>query len=287
MQPDRRPPTRRPASQRLRAVPPRPADGAGREPDRDPDWLDRLAFTSGIPAVVACLLYAAAALALGVPVAPAGLALVGGGTLTVYNVDRLRDLERDRLTTPSRSAFVSRNAAVLAGLAGGGAVAAAVAATELPPAAWAICAVALGLGLLHRRLKDRALTKAGYVAGAWLAVTAGLPAVESASGAWAIGAALLTYGGALAANLLASNADRLSAEGTGWTHGRALRAAAASATAGLAIALVAPSPVGALGWVPLAQLAGLLAWERSERFRLVVLDGALLVGATASLIALA
>ena len=51
-------------------------------------------------------------------------ALAAAGTLVVYNVDRLRDLEKDRLTAPARSAFVERWRGPLLALTAAAAVAA-------------------------------------------------------------------------------------------------------------------------------------------------------------------
>ena len=38
----------------------------------------------------------------------AALGLAAAGTLVVYNIDRLRDVDRDRLTCPARTRFVER-----------------------------------------------------------------------------------------------------------------------------------------------------------------------------------
>ena len=69
-------------------------------------WLDALAFSSLWVAVAAGALCATSARAMGLTASAATLLLAVCGTLVVYNVDRLRDLDRDRATTPLRSAWV-------------------------------------------------------------------------------------------------------------------------------------------------------------------------------------
>ncbi|MCA9512339.1 MAG: hypothetical protein KC560_16640, partial [Myxococcales bacterium] len=94
--------------------------------------LDAIVFSSAWTGAAAVALTAAAARALGVEAPPAALALAFGGTLVVYTVDRLRDLERDRLTSPARSAFVARHRGALAAAVAIAAAASGAAALALP-----------------------------------------------------------------------------------------------------------------------------------------------------------
>ena len=66
--------------------------------------LDAVAFSSVWVAAAAGALCAAASLAMGVTPAFSVAGIAVSGTLFVYNVDRLRDFDRDRATTPQRSA---------------------------------------------------------------------------------------------------------------------------------------------------------------------------------------
>jgi hypothetical protein len=75
--------------------------------------LDAVAFSSIWVAAAAGALCASAALAMGVTPTFSVAGIAVSGTLFVYNVDRLRDLDRDRATTPERSAFVERNRGIL------------------------------------------------------------------------------------------------------------------------------------------------------------------------------
>lgn len=80
--------------------------------------LDAVAFSSLWVAAAAGVLCAAASLAMGVPPLASVVGIAVTGTRVVYNVDRLRDLERDGLTTPHRSAFVARHDHMLVGITG-------------------------------------------------------------------------------------------------------------------------------------------------------------------------
>ena len=78
--------------------------------------LDPLVYSSiWMASAAACLAFAAGkAMELPFPTRAGGLIFCG--ILLVYNLDRLRDLERDRLTSPRRSAFIARYRRLLWGL---------------------------------------------------------------------------------------------------------------------------------------------------------------------------
>lgn len=239
--------------------------------------FDALVFSNLWVAGAAVALCAAASLALGsVPGGPL-LGLVLCGTLVVYNVDRLRDLERDRVTAPERSAFVARHRRALVWLTGVAALAAAVLVLRLGPGAWWLLLPVLAAGLLHRRLKRLVWFKPAYLVGAWLAVTAGLPAVRAGATA-SLGWVLLLFATALMANAAASNLR--DAEGaSAWLGERTvLRAARTLCAAGVLAATLAPPLLAPLGLVPGLTLVALVGFRADERYGLVVVDGALLVG---------
>lgn len=226
-----------------------------------------------------------AALGISLPIEAAALGF--SGTLLVYGVDRLRDLERDRQTTPARTAFVGQHRpslVVLCGLAG---AVSAFAALRLPPPVWAVCALAGVLGLLHRRLKHIPILKTAYVTFAWLVVCIGLPVASTGAAPRDAAAATVVIGLAIAGNLIASNLrDRES--------GAALvssRASVLTATAACAAAVLAALAMGSTRLLPIPLLelfavAGLAARPGDpERYGLVVVDGALLLGATIAVIA--
>jgi hypothetical protein len=240
-------------------------------------FFDALAFSSLWLAAAAGALVAAASLAMGADVDPRALLLATTGTLVVYNVDRLRDVERDRQTRPERSAFVDRHRVPLVALSAVSGLGAAAAAAAADLCATAVLAPALAAGLAHRRLKHFRAAKPLYIVAAWLLVVVALPwclAPAPAHAGWV--AAML--GAAILANAVASNVrdgETLPLLGAS----RALNLARAVALLGALLALVAPEPVRALAVVPGVTLLVLLPFRPSERYGLLGVDGALLAGA--------
>ncbi len=247
-------------------------------------WLEFLAFTGLWPAAVAASLAAACGWTLHPDAAPGrlapALALGLFGTLVVYNVDRLRDLEQDRLTAPGRSAFVHRNENALTALCVASALACLPLALMLPAPAWWACGLALGLGLFHRRLKGRHPAAAVlYVSLAWLAVVVGLPAATLGAGPLAVAVAVSALGPAIAANLVASE---LRGHPPSEATRRRLRVGQLLALAGCLGPLLHPASRPLVA-IPLWAWASLLGFRSSERYALLVLDGALLAGALTAL----
>jgi hypothetical protein len=62
--------------------------------------LDALIFSSLWGAAAVSALVAASSRAMGVEIAPDAVGLAFSGTLVVYNLDRLRDLDGDRCSSP-------------------------------------------------------------------------------------------------------------------------------------------------------------------------------------------
>jgi hypothetical protein len=251
--------------------------------------LDALLFSSLFVAGAAASLAAAAGATLGVPSGAAALAAGAafGGTLAVYTLDRLRDLPRDRATSPARSAFVERHCSVLTALGAAGAAAGAACALALGPRVLLPLAAALPLALAHRRLKRLWQAKALYVTAGWVLVVLGVPAAAaSARGRLDAHAALFAAGVlglAVLGNAVASNVRDTEAGAAVLGRGRALRFARVAAALGVAAALAAPAPVRPLGAVAVATLAALAAFRPTERYGLGVVDGALAAGALAAL----
>lgn len=239
--------------------------------------LDALVFSSLWVAAAAAALAAAASLAMGAAPPAAAVGLAFCGTLVVYTIDRLRDLERDRHTTPQRSRFVSRHRGALGALS-------AVAVLLAAPLAWAAGAPAIALlapvalaGFFHRRLKRFAAWKALYVSAAWVAVCVGLPAVLAPAPrhvAWV--AAPLSL--AILANAIASNVRDDEAATARLGVAVPLRIARGVAVLASAVGVLAPQPVRPIAAVPLWTLVALLGFRRDERYGLFAVDGALLLG---------
>ncbi len=250
-------------------------------------WLrsttDALAFSSLWLAGAAASLVAATSRALGGEVDPALLGLAFSGTLVIYNVDRLRDLDSDRETAPARSSFVERHwkplivTTVLAGLV------ATVLTLLAGPPVMLLLIPALLLGLAHRRLKGFGFAKPLYIVGAWLLVVVGLPwaVQDTASGApWC--AAIL--GPAILANAITSNLRDPEAGAAALGPAPRLWIARAVALLGVVVAGFSPDAGRILLTVPAATGLSLIRFRASERYGLVVVDGALLFGGLAALL---
>jgi hypothetical protein len=248
--------------------------------------LDALLFSSLWVAAAALVLAAASGRAVGGAPGPGPLLLAFGGTLAVYNLDRLRDLARDRGPAPARSAFVDRHRLVLTALGCAGAAGGAAGALLAGPRALLPLVPALPLALAHRRLKRLWLAKAYYVTLGWVLVVLGVPAaaaVPAPPGA-RVASAAAVLGLAVLANAIASNVRDAEAAAAVFGPRRALLVARLAAAASVGLALLAPPPVRPLGFVGAATLAALLAFRPGERYGLAVVDGALLVGGIAALL---
>jgi len=245
-------------------------------------WLDALAFSSLWVAAAAGALCAASARAMGLTASAATLGLAVCGTLVVYNVDRLRDLDRDRATTPLRSAWVEAHRPWMVATTGIAMLLAFLLALRAGGRAIALLAPVLLLGTLHRRLKRFALWKSFYITLAWVAVTVGLPAVTGPAPrhvGWTTAALFAT----ILANVIVSNVRDGEAVSALLGEGVPLRIARGCAVLGIACALAAPTSVRPVGLVPLATLVALVPFHPGERYGLVTVDGALLFGALGAL----
>jgi hypothetical protein len=151
-------------------------------------------------------------------------------------------------------------------------------------AAWFLLLPALALGLLHRRIKHIPFGKSVYITVCWLAVVVGLPVAIDA-GVRDVGWVLAITASAVFANAVASNLRDIDVATAHFGSGPALGAARSCAMIGSALALVAPAAVRPLVAVPLATLLVLISFRRGERYGLVAVDGALLVGAMVAIIA--
>ena len=244
--------------------------------------LDPLVFSSAWVGAAAAALSTATALAMGAQPVASAVGLAFCGTLVVYNVDRLRDLPRDRATSPLRSAFVTKHRRALGTLALLAALASVALALRCGPTAIALLAPVLAAGLFHRRLKRFGWWKPFYVSAAWTAVVVGLPAVLATEPRH-VGWIVSLLGATIVANVVASNVRDGEARSARVGAGVPLRIARGCAVLAILTAIFAPAAARALLPVPLATLAALAAFRDDERYGLVVVDGALLVGALLAL----
>ncbi len=243
--------------------------------------IDPLLFSSVWMALAASALTLAASGAMLIPVSLAAPGLVFFGILLVYNLDRLRDVERDRATSPERSHFIESHRRALWALTVSSALGASCILWTAPPRVWVIALGTLGLGFGHRRLKELPYLKESYLTVAWLAGIVGLPLAFQGDGAnplWTLAALAPPL---LANDLGASARDR---EGLALILGpaRALGLGKGLALVGIGVCLVAPAPVRPLVVVSFATGASLFAFRPSELYGFLVIDGALLLGGVAA-----
>ncbi len=246
--------------------------------------LDALIFSSLWVALVAGTLCTAVSLAIGLRPQAASVGIAMCGAFLIYNIDRLRDLERDRKTAPIRSAFIARHAPRLVAACVLAGIGAATFAIQLGPAPLLLLAIVLALGLFHRRLKTIPMIKAGYISGAWLAVVIGVPALSAADPRHT-GWVTAILGLSVFSNVVASSIRDQEAAAEHFGPVRTLAAARGFALLGLLVSLLSPDAIRALMAVPATTLLAVFLFEPTERFGLLVLDGALALGAAVSIFA--
>lgn len=250
---------------------------------------ERFAFSSGLAAAICGSLSLVASRVLSAPDAGSWAFLAASGTFIIYSLDRLRDVDRDRATSPLRTAFVLRNRTQLRAAVGIVAIGFVATLRTAPPSIILLC-MAIGLiGLFHRRMKGVAALKATYVSLAWVAACVGMPWVASGyenAGPWLAGILLAS----LAANLIASNLRDEEAGVGGEIGGRhtlpGLWIARAMTLLAIGITLAAPTPLLPLLWIPVCEGLTLACFRPTERYGQIAVDGGLLLGALATAIQL-
>jgi hypothetical protein len=245
--------------------------------------LDALGFGNFVVAGAAAALAAAASRAMALRPDPRIAVLAAAGTLTIYGLDRLRDAERDRRTSPLRTAFVERHRRAFAALTAAAAAVAVGAGWLAGPRTIAVAAGVAALGLAHRRIKHILVAKPIYLVLAWTAVAVALPWARDGA---AREVARVTGVIALSvwANVILSNLK--DAEGAAAYYGarRARRVALAACAAALALALAGPGEVRRFAGLPVLMALAVLGFRPSERYAAWVVDGALLLGAGIALV---
>lgn len=255
---------------------------------------DAAAYSSALAAVVGATLTLAAGLALSAPGALRSAALVFVSTFFVYGFDRLRDLPRDRSSSPARSRFVERHQWRLVAATAAAAVATLFGIATSPEPTAALCLAIGGVGLAHRRLKAIPSVKVAYVALAWTAACVGVPALDAmresfdpAATARTASAIAVFVATGLAANLIASNLRSGKQPENGWRINPALATAHAIAAAGVAWALIAPTATLPLAAIPAAEALAIARFRTSERYAHLAVDGALAIGGTIAIAVIA
>ncbi|MBW2712413.1 MAG: hypothetical protein JRC77_01540 [Deltaproteobacteria bacterium] len=250
--------------------------------------LDPLVYSSiWMASAAACLTFAAGK-AMGLPFPTHAGTLTFCGILLVYNLDRLRDLDRDRATSPRRSAFIEHYRKQLWGLTVASAVGASLLLLQAPRAVQLIAVGVLLLGFAHRRIKRLAYFKELYLTAAWLAGILGLPANYTTSTTSATGAQHLAYcacvlGPALLANDMAASIRDAEGITKKIGCGVTLQLSRAIALIAVGFGIFAPESVQPLTAVPALTALALLGYRPGETYGFLAVDGALFAGALMAL----
>lgn len=245
--------------------------------------FDALGFANAVVVATAVALTAAASRAMELVPDPWLLALAGGGTLVVYGLDRLRDVSHDREKSPLRTAWVEQHHRVLVLTTALGALLSLVAGVRCGLRVLAVAGGVAALGLAHRRIKHLVFGKPIYLILSWTAVAVGLPWARDAGArhvAWTGGVVLF----AMWSNVILSNLKDHEAAAKLYPR-LARRAAFVWAVVGTALALAGPPSVARLAPLPATMALAVLGFRRSERYAVWGTDGALLAGASLSLLA--
>lgn len=204
-----------------------------------------------------------------------GIAMLG--SLVIYNLDRLWDLNRDRLSSPDRSAFITRHFAllfyvtVIAGACSFGLL------FFLPLKAILLLVVVFIVGVGHPYLKRFLFFKEAYITLTWVSVVVFLPAFSSVKPAH-LGWVLTVIGLPIFANIIASNIRDAEAGVSLLSREFTLYFTRLLAIVGIICGVLGPEVVFSLTAVPLATLLSLIWFRDDERYGLLFIDGSLLVG---------
>jgi 4-hydroxybenzoate polyprenyltransferase len=244
---------------------------------------DAIAYSSGLATAVGAGLSLVSSRLLEADSASHWATLSAAGTFIIYNLDRLRDVERDRGTSPRRTAFIERNRRPIQGAVAIAAMIFAAACLVATRPIQALCLAIGAIGLFHRRLKEHAALKTLYVSLAWVASCVGIPwlaAGRPPDGPWLAGILWLV----LTANLIASDLRDDETQLPSARPRTILAIGLACTMAALALALMAPAPMAAVAWIALVEGLALVGFRAGERYGLLVIDGALLAGSACALL---
>ena len=237
---------------------------------------DRLAFSLWLPAAIAAALTAAVGRLVAAEELGRWAVLTASGSFVIYGIDRLRDLARDRRTSPRRTAFIERNRTAFAIALAIAGLLFVLAAAGSPPATLTLCGIFGSVGLLHRRLKRLPALKSVYVSIAWTGICVGLPwvAAPEATSREALALTAILFP-TFWANLVASN---LRDDEAALGPAPALGLARGALVLALCMSWLAPGDFAPLAWVPALELLALARFRPTEHYGHLAVDGALLAG---------
>ncbi len=138
--------------------------------------IEFLGYTGSIAAMLATALAIYTFIFLNTGINYMLLVLIFCGTLVIYNIDHLRDVNFDQATNPQRVNFIIHNKSLIYLLTGLSILVSILTIYYLGFNILPILVIPFIFGLLHRRIKSNPLISATYITLSWLIVTVWLPA---------------------------------------------------------------------------------------------------------------
>ena len=139
-------------------------------------FIECLAYSGSIAALLASLIAIFTMVFLDADINFILLALIFSGTISVYNIDHFRDLDKDNETNPKRVKFIKDNKIPFTTLT---ILSLLISCSAIYLTGFKILYFIIPpflLGLLHRRLKKSPIAAAIYITLSWLTITVILPA---------------------------------------------------------------------------------------------------------------
>ena len=138
--------------------------------------IESLAYTGTIVAMLASSLAIFTFLFLNSEINYILLVLIFCGTLVIYNLDHLKDINSDKNTNPKRVNFIKDNTRLIYLITGLSMLLSLLAVYHLGIRILPIIVLPFLLGLIHRIIKNSPLFSALYITLSWLMITLYLPA---------------------------------------------------------------------------------------------------------------
>ncbi len=138
--------------------------------------IEFLAYTGTIAAMLATSIAIFTFLFLGTGINYILLVLIFCGTLVIYNLDHLKDINSDKATNPKRVNFIINNKRLIYLITGISMILSVSAVYYFGIKLIPIIALPFLLGIVHRIIKNSPLFSAVYITLSWLMITVFLPA---------------------------------------------------------------------------------------------------------------
>lgn len=200
--------------------------------------------------------------------------LIFSGTLFIYNLDHIIDIKPDRTTNPQRSRYIHKNKSGLILLTTiSGIIAACIFYSCQIRDNLMLIPVFL-FGIFHWKFKSRKLFSAFYITCSWLLVVVIFPLSNSFEFNINIAFLLLILGLTIMGNALVFMADDMNTD----KKNKTVYCSKLLVLAALLFSLISPDNLKFLLFIPALTLLALFFYRQNEKYVLLYLDGALLLG---------